>query len=519
MSYSPETYQKDKKELEEQKQFAEANLDGEKVGELEKALQDLDAAKLAFENKTQNVGNPTEAQINQIEESGGNKGVLEEKLEDKNMGAQATIIEANNEVQEKILGNSDLEKAPAMNEGVLKNLKLSLHLNKEFIKSDVYKNLQEKQVRISPVEDPLGPLLVLDEETKMLQSLEAKAVALPEGDEKKTAWNDFRAFSDKCHDMGAEVALMISGGSLVLLPKTNQDTDLKKNLQGTTSLRDIMEGAIRDKEIKINNFKPDQTTETAPEENFEKMNIEDLKAKIKQSKEELAESQATNLAEKAKIYESLGRLEEAKQALETDAKSNEASGYYDWAADSYAKLGNQEKAKELYEKKIASLQKDILSGGSRGAYNLIGSIYEKIGDMVRSREAYQKLVGEFEKGGSKIEPEVAAAAYEKLGDTEKAKTAWEDDAKRWGESKADRAALRYEKAGNKEKSEEFYKKAIAYQEGLKEPNAIILAKSYAGLGDKQKAIAVLKAEAEKLSVDGKIGNGSFYYQEMEKYLE
>lgn len=79
MSFSPDTYKQDKSKLEEQRAEAEASFDGEQVGKIDQALEDLEKAKAAFEVKSENPGAMTENQERQIVELGGSMEVVNQE--------------------------------------------------------------------------------------------------------------------------------------------------------------------------------------------------------------------------------------------------------------------------------------------------------------------------------------------------------------------------------------------------------------------------------------------------------
>ena len=117
-----------------------------------------------------------------------------------------------------------------------------------------------------------------------------------------------------------------------------------------------------------------------------------------------------------------------------------------------------------------------------------------------------------------------ANAYEKLGDTENAKKMWEKEAEEWGQgAKAERAGEAYEKAGNKEKSEESYRIAITYQEDLQKRGSSNfdqkrLAKAYMGIGEKSKVIQMFKENAEEMENRGSTLGEYQNYELIDKYL-
>lgn len=100
MSFSPEDYTKQKNDLETQKAEAEASLDGEKVGELEKALADLESKKKEFESMSEKAGDPTETQVKQVEDLGGSKEELNEKIEEGAKNQQAEVEEIKKKIED-----------------------------------------------------------------------------------------------------------------------------------------------------------------------------------------------------------------------------------------------------------------------------------------------------------------------------------------------------------------------------------------------------------------------------------
>ncbi len=267
------------------------------------------------------------------------------------------------------------------------------------------------------------------------------------------------------------------------------------------------------------------------------LNVEELKSKITAVREEMAEAlvNSPNLLqnyEKVKLYQSLGRIEEANKIIEFIAKdyehsslSDQGSGYHaGLAAEKYADLGNTAKAKEMWEKsinqiKLGSEPKDA------GNYFDVANKYIKLGNTEKANEMFKKCVDLNEKAiGANKSYSRAALAYEKLGDTAKAKEMWEKEASDWGEgAKAERAGECYEKAGNKDKANEMYRKAIVYQEDLKNRKGFTfdqerLAKAYIGIGEKSKALQMLKEDADEMEKKNAILGVYRNYELIDKYL-
>lgn len=258
------------------------------------------------------------------------------------------------------------------------------------------------------------------------------------------------------------------------------------------------------------------------------INIKELKSKIMEAREKMLSSGAyLDVKDEIKLYSSLNKTEELKKVQEQAANYYEKQlGNYKWAGDKYKDLGNTEKAEIMYKKGIAENETRIKSDTKPNFVTVntcarTAEMYEKLGDSEKSKEAYNNLIkiaeGIPNRDLSESYNEVAIA-YEKIGNFGKAKETWEKYASSWGESKADRAAASYEKAGNKEKAEEFYKKAIAYQENRNEPDPEILAKAYTGIGQKEKAIEILNNEAKKLESRGATAGSYHIYETMDKYL-
>lgn len=107
-----EEFNKKKNELETQKAEAEASFDGEKVGELEKAIVDLESTKASYEDKAEVAEQgASESQANQITNLGGSEEELNKRLE----GNKEEVKKVEKEVEEKTL-DGDIEHK--VNEGL-----------------------------------------------------------------------------------------------------------------------------------------------------------------------------------------------------------------------------------------------------------------------------------------------------------------------------------------------------------------------------------------------------------------
>lgn len=104
-----EDYNNKKNELETAKAEAEIAFDGEKIGEIEKQLAQLEVDKTTFETTAQQAETVPEAQVAQIQELGGNPeavpGVAEIASE-----AQQVEADAESKIAEKISTNPEEKK-------------------------------------------------------------------------------------------------------------------------------------------------------------------------------------------------------------------------------------------------------------------------------------------------------------------------------------------------------------------------------------------------------------------------
>lgn len=107
MSFSLDTYNQKKNELEIQKTEAEASFDGEQVGKIDKALEDLEKAKSAFEAKSENPGAITENQEKQIAELGGSV----EDVKELTAQVDTKVEDVKEQTQEKIAHETAVETA------------------------------------------------------------------------------------------------------------------------------------------------------------------------------------------------------------------------------------------------------------------------------------------------------------------------------------------------------------------------------------------------------------------------
>ena len=325
---------------------------------------------------------------------------------------------------------------------------------------------------------------------------------------------------------------LVSENGEVVPPANGEDlfvseTPKEEATETTKEKFDIMEGATE-------NGKPiENETET-------QINTEELKNKITEIRQKMAEQISIdpkildNLDnfEKIRLYKSLGKTEEANKLIEFLAEdyefrsnSDQGSGFLaSQAAEKYADLGNSQKAKEMWEKSIRQIR---LSEDPKysGNYFHAADVYEKLGDTEKSNEMYRKYIQLNQKAfRSDKSYSGLANAYEKLGDTENAKKMWEKEAEEWGQgAKAERAGEAYEKAGNKEKSEESYRIAITYQEDLQKRGSSNfdqkrLAKAYMGIGEKSKVIQMFKENAEEMENRGSTLGEYQNYELIDKYL-
>lgn len=113
MSFSPDDYKKNKAALETQKAEAEMAFDGEQVGKIDKALEDLEAAKAAFESKSETEGNPTEGQVKQVENLGGNMNKVNEEITEKTEEMKEIKNETSEQVAQSDKGIKEVEPKAA----------------------------------------------------------------------------------------------------------------------------------------------------------------------------------------------------------------------------------------------------------------------------------------------------------------------------------------------------------------------------------------------------------------------
>lgn len=104
-----EDFAKQRKELTDQLEEAEATMDGAKMGELEKALADLDVKQKEFESKSENAGDPTESQLKQVKDLGGDPVVLSQKIEEGTQEKMKEVEESKEKIVEKV--NNDQENS------------------------------------------------------------------------------------------------------------------------------------------------------------------------------------------------------------------------------------------------------------------------------------------------------------------------------------------------------------------------------------------------------------------------
>ncbi len=189
----------------------------------------------------------------------------------------------------------------------------------------------------------------------------------------------------------------------------------------------------------------------------------------------------------AQEYEKAGDEKNAKKSYERTIKELEANppagrGHLEQIAESYTKLGNQEKAKEAYLKfaEVAYQEHDIKRAAE--VYAMLGD--EKKAQELAEEEAknYRDLLGRSPYGGNVDDYKAISEIYKRAGNSEMADRyanfAVQDKASRdnhqasIAESQGEflRAAQYYEAAGNKTKAKEAAEKTVAKLEQVKEPS-------------------------------------------------
>lgn len=103
-------YKTEKSRLESEKAEAEAGLEGERVGEIEKALQELELKKQQFEGTVQNAEIVPDNQKKQVRELGGNEDVVEQKTEE--VDARIEEVKESTEKQVEQTKEQAVEKEP-----------------------------------------------------------------------------------------------------------------------------------------------------------------------------------------------------------------------------------------------------------------------------------------------------------------------------------------------------------------------------------------------------------------------
>lgn len=94
-------FEKKKSALNDQLLEAQLTNDGGKVGELEKALQELEATKSSYESLQQQGGKISTAQAEQVDKFGGDTAVIEERAKDEGAG-QEDIDKINADTAKKL---------------------------------------------------------------------------------------------------------------------------------------------------------------------------------------------------------------------------------------------------------------------------------------------------------------------------------------------------------------------------------------------------------------------------------
>ena len=189
----------------------------------------------------------------------------------------------------------------------------------------------------------------------------------------------------------------------------------------------------------------------------------------------------------AQEYEKAGDEKNARKSYERTIKELEANppagrGHLEQIAESYTKLGNQEKAKEAYLKfaEVAYQEHDI----KRAA-----EVYAMLGDEKRAQELaeeeaknYRDLLDRSPYGGNVDDYKAISEIYKRAGNSEMAdryanfavqdKSSRDNHQASIAESQGEflRAAQYYDAAGNKTKAREAAEKTVAKLEQVKEPS-------------------------------------------------
>ncbi len=248
-------FETQKKNLQEQIAAAETEAqfttDMSEVEKLNKQLEALEANKLAYEDKVEQVETPaSENQVKQITELGGTEEELvkREEVQNEKVEEVKEVLKENSEEvktseeNKKVEGVNGLEREILQQQ--LRDYSLSLHLNMEAQKS--FETMKEKQVASAPFTNSLGTAIMFVEETKKLQDLEKTAIGLPrDSEDQKKAWEKFREFSNLCYAKGG-MEVEFRGGESFLLVKGVQGT----HVEGV-SLQTALEIIIKDQEEKI----------------------------------------------------------------------------------------------------------------------------------------------------------------------------------------------------------------------------------------------------------------------------
>jgi len=127
------------------------------------------------------------------------------------------------------------------------------------------------------------------------------------------------------------------------------------------------------------------------------------------------------LKEAHEYWKKAGNMERAAKALERYAE--EEPWFWEDVAKLYEELGNEEKARESWEKALEYYQKEAQEEGV--FYEDVGNIAKKLGKEGLAREAYQKFL-EYCLKEAEQDPmwwKHVAEAYEYLGEKEKAEEA------------------------------------------------------------------------------------------------
>lgn len=305
--------------------------------------------------------------------------------------------------------------------------------------------------------------------------------------------------------------------------------EVEKSVTENSEIGDTKSGEVKNSE------KVEEIGEMG--KSFKKLK-EELKNEIIQNRKErlkILENKGDNFSfevnELIDLYISLDKPEIVENALREEAKKREKDGHFYLATQIYEVLGDHKKKQETNYEVIDDIKSRIAEARGEGllrleSYRALGEAYERGGDSEKARKIYEEITEAVEKEkripfnnllyqvrGNSCD---LAIIFEKLGDHQKAKEAWEKEARGIGVSRQEKAGEYYEKAGNYKKAKESYEKAIAYQEELErkgsEPNYKRLANAYAGIGNPQKAVEVLAKYARKLK------HASEEYRKIEEYL-